>query len=101
MISVIKLRRVVGLADLHGVNVLAFISCVLSCGLNIAILARFGFDICMIQLWVWMDSVSLGIVMFSCCHAYNCSLGCLLYCAPSSGEIWDQLCGLDLIGLLH
>ena len=64
MISVIKLRRVVGLADLHGVNVLAFISCVLSCGLNIAILARFGFDICMIQLWVWMDSVSLGIVSF-------------------------------------
>jgi hypothetical protein len=30
MISVIKLCRVVGLADLHGVNVLAFIPCFLS-----------------------------------------------------------------------
>ena len=28
MISVIKLRRVVGLVDLHGVNVIAFIPCV-------------------------------------------------------------------------
>jgi len=28
MISVIKLRRVVGLADLHGVNVYRLISCI-------------------------------------------------------------------------
>ena len=28
MISVIKLRRVAGLADLHGVNFFAFMSCV-------------------------------------------------------------------------
>jgi hypothetical protein len=40
MISVIELRRIAGLADLHGVNFL-FISCVESCGLNVAILARF------------------------------------------------------------
>ncbi len=41
MISVIKLCRVVGLADLHGVNVPAFIPCVLSLSLNLAILTRF------------------------------------------------------------
>jgi hypothetical protein len=39
MSSVIKLCRVVGLADLHGVSFLAFISCVLSCGLNVVTLA--------------------------------------------------------------
>jgi hypothetical protein len=39
MISGIKLRRVVGLADLHGVSFLVFNTCVLSCGLYVAILA--------------------------------------------------------------
>jgi hypothetical protein len=43
MISVIKLCRVVGLADLHGVIVLAFIPCVLSFSLNCAILTGFLF----------------------------------------------------------
>ena len=38
MISVIKLRRVVGLVDLHGVNVIAFIPCV-KFSLKVTILA--------------------------------------------------------------
>jgi hypothetical protein len=46
MISVIKLCRVVGLADLHGVNVLAFIPCVVSFSLYCAILTGFSFLLC-------------------------------------------------------
>jgi len=36
-----------------------------------------------------MDGVSLGIVLFSCCYALLFTGIPFLYCALSSGEIWN------------
>ena len=53
MISVIKLRRVAGLVDLHGVNFVAFIACVL----------RLWFECCdfgsIVPLFGWFNFLSI------------------------------------------
>jgi hypothetical protein len=53
MISVIKLRRVSGLVDLHGVNFVAFVACVL----------RVWFECCdfgsIVPLYGWFNSSSI------------------------------------------
>jgi hypothetical protein len=53
MISVIKLRRVAGLVDLHGVNFLAFIACVL----------KLWFECCdfgsIVPLFGWFNFLSI------------------------------------------
>jgi hypothetical protein len=91
MISVIKLRRVAGLADLHGVN--SLILCVCS---------KLWFECCdfgsIFPLFRWFYFCSMdgwcfffGIVSFSRCYAFVSNWIPFLYCAPSSGKIWNLL----------
>jgi len=58
MISVIKLRRVAGLVDLHGVNFVAFIACVL----------RLWFECCdfgsIVPLFGWFNFLEYRWMVF-------------------------------------
>jgi hypothetical protein len=45
---------------------------------------------------IWMDGVSFGIVSFSRCYAFLFTGILFLYCAPSSGEIWNLLAAFSV-----
>ncbi len=96
MISVIKLRRVAGLVDLHGVNFVAFIVCVL----------RLWFECCdfgsIVSLFGWFNFLSIDgwcffwyrFILLLLCFLFERDI--FLYCAPPGGEIWNLLAAFSM-----
>ena len=96
MISVIKLRRVAGLVDLHGVSFVAFIACVL----------RLWFECCnfgsIVPLFGWFNFLSIDgwcffwyrFILLLLCFLFERDT--FLYCAPPGGEIWNLLAAFSM-----